>query len=107
MHKSNPSGLNMALIKTVQLWLFLLLRGDFSFYAIESITSQKICCRVSGKMQFFLNEFGGVASDANNLLVTICSSPSVPAIHHIHSADSKHIEVPFTSSFIGGKLPPW
>ena len=54
-----------------------------------------------------LNEFGGVANDANNLLVTTCSSPSVPAIHHIHSADSKHIEVPFTSSFIGGKLPPW
>ena len=78
-------------------------RGDFSFHAIENITSQKISCRVSGKMQFKrILAFGGAASDANNLLVTICSSPSVLAIHHIHSADSKHIEVPFPSSAIRG-----
>lgn len=76
-------------------------QADFSFHAIENITSQKISCRVSGKMQFKrILAFGGAASDANNLLVTICScsSPSVLAIHHIHSADSKHIGVPFPSS---------
>ena len=66
---------------------------------MENITSQQISCRVSGKIHFERRlAFGGVASDANNLLVTSCSSPSVLAIHHIHSADSKHIEVPFPSS---------